>query len=100
MILKIVQSAVVMKGPDEVSGEVRVERFFDGFYNATVEDCDEKDVETLGVYYFIDDNNPVEDRQCKKITLVGKDDVKIVYADRAYDVYLMSDEGKTIERIN
>jgi hypothetical protein len=79
--------------------------FYDGFDYIEIKHTDTSDTSTLGeaVTNFI-----IPNPECKKeialrrITLFKGLNilVRTVFVDYHYDVYLMSNEGKTIERIN
>ena len=99
MVLKIVNRKVVLNKDAKVEGEVKVDRFFDGFHNVIVEDCRASEMEPAA-YCFVADPKEAGASHVKKITLVSKHSVETIYADFTYEIYLMSDIGKTIEKLN
>lgn len=76
--------------------------FLDGFDNVRVIDYDLNQagkLEGFGciVSFYTDDGSKI----CKQIMLFkGEELVKVLYVDVRFSIYLMSNEGKTIERIN
>jgi len=74
--------------------------FLDGFDNVRVIDYDlEQGKEGFGciVSFYTDDGTKI----CKQIMLFkGEELIKVLYVDVRFSIYLMSNEGKTIERIN
>ena len=83
--------------------------FVDGFVNMVLvgmrldEALREDKIVDIAVnrYYNPEESNP-ECRRIIKITTKKEDDtiVKVLYFDDKYSIYLLNDEGKTIERIN
>jgi hypothetical protein len=100
MVLKIVYRRLV-HATDKTASEVKVDRFFDGFNNVVVENIDIKDDKEYvpnNTYSFLSENTGQNPYFVKKLTLIGHEPV-IIWVDDTYEVYLLSDTGKTIERI-
>jgi hypothetical protein len=100
MVLKIVKRALVSQ-PDLKMGVIQVDRFFDGFHNIVVELKSREAVDYLPTQYsFTRESGEAQDETLKQITLIGNNSAEHIHVDSSYEVYLLSDTGKTIERIN
>ncbi len=100
MVLKIVKREITLM-PDKMAGEIRVDRFFDDFHNIVVENVKSGDfpIEPES-YCFTRKISEAQEAVLKKITLIKQNSAEYVYADSSHEVYLMSDAGKTIEKLN
>ena len=75
--------------------------FIDGFDRAIVLNCNWKQEVKNGFSCPIDCYTDEITENCKQIQLLkGVELIKVLYIDLKYSVYLMSNEGKTIEHIN
>jgi len=106
MVLKVVRT-VVIGTKDNIEGQHTVSRFFDGFSNIVVDEVDlneegPRDAGEIANYCFYTNNNTAgsNPRFGKRVTLIGEEN-RTIYFDNlsGYQVYLMSNEGKTIERL-
>lgn len=84
--------------------EYCADSFYDGFDYVEITQTDTSDTSTLGeaVTNFIVPNSDLKEIPLRRITLFKGLNilVRTVFVDYNYDVYLMSNEGKTIERLN
>jgi len=75
--------------------------FIDGFNRVTVLNCNWKTELKNGFSCPIDCYTDEITENCKQLQLWKELElVKVLYIDTKYSIYLMSNEGKTIERIN
>ena len=102
MVLKIVKREVVCDSNKSNPKEIRVDRFFDGFDKLVKEYVNEKDTPiepTADNYCFTASIGCPQYETKLKLTLIGND-VRVVVIDPTFETYLMSDAGKTIEKLN
>ena len=100
MILKLLRKVVHQPGGDKE--EVKTETFFyDGFDRVSLSSTLKKDMEPAFGGILVDCYTEETSERVLCVCLLKKDEfIRRIYIDYAYSVYLMSDEGKTIERIN
>lgn len=100
MILKLLRKVVHQPSGDKE--EVKTETFFyDGFDRITVSSAFRKDMEPAFGGILLECYTEETSERVLCVCLLRKDEfIRKIYIDYAYDVYLMSNEGKTIERIN
>ena len=99
MVLKIVWQKLVSPKEGELAMSIKTDRFFDGFDNVIVEDIQTKGVSKCALTITHQFTSPGYDDVVKQITLIGKEP-RIIWVDKSYEAYLMSDIGKTIEKLN
>ena len=102
MVLKVAWERVVEPSKGKEAECCKRDRIFDGFNDIAIQDVvkGSRPIPESGAFCFYHETANFE--VVKEIILFGKhgEEARYVYVDRSYDVYLMSDSGKTLEKIN